>query len=69
MKHCGHALALYHVAADEAGKVASDAEKGVVSPGSLRQAFLDSLHSLSEIEVHEMAQIFAHSEGIKSTLK
>lgn len=69
VKHCGHALALYYVAGDEAGAAAtSKSEKCLVSPGTLRESFLDALHYLDEMQVHQKVQICAHTEGLKACL-
>lgn len=66
MKHCGRALGFFYVAAEEAGSIASQSEKGLVSPGTLRAQFLDALHYLDEREVRVKANIFTHTEGLKS---
>ena len=57
---CGHALSLYHVAAEEAAaKVSSNEE--MISPGSLRVAFIDMLHKLDEATVRSKAQTVFHN--------
>jgi hydroxyethylthiazole kinase-like sugar kinase family protein len=65
--HCGHALSLYHVAVEEAGCAASASTgKEAVPPGSLRQMFIDSLHSLSQEDVQLKAYMKTHTQGIVS---
>lgn len=67
VRHCAHALALFYVAAEEAGsKAAATSEKGLVSPGTLRQFFLDALHYLEETEVRRKVNIHMHTEGLKN---
>ncbi|XP_064399991.1 uncharacterized protein LOC135346330 isoform X2 [Halichondria panicea] len=66
LKHCVHALALYYVAAEEGAACASTSEKGVISPGTLRTNFIDALHYMQESEVNAKAEVFAHTEGIKT---
>lgn len=57
---CGHALSLYHVAAEEAATVVSS-NKELVSPGSLKVEFIDMLHKLDEQTVRSKAQIVFHN--------
>lgn len=66
VRHCGHGLALYHVAVEEAGTNAVRIEKGVVSPGTLRQQFIDALHYLQEPDVRTKALMKIHTQGIVS---
>ncbi len=62
--HCGHGLGLYHVAVEEAGAAASQSEKGLISPGILRQVFIDALHYLDERDVRSKALLKIHTQGI-----
>lgn len=66
VEHCGRALSLFYVAASEAGSAATRGENGLVSPGTLRQTFIDILHSLTPEDVKRLSQIVAHSEGLKT---
>lgn len=58
---CGHALSLYHVAAEDAADLVSSANKGMVHPGSLKVAFIDALNKLDEIQVQLKAQTVFHN--------
>lgn len=62
--HCAHALCLYHVAVEEAGAIASISEKGVISPGTLRQQFIDALHYLSAEDVYSKTVVKLHTQGL-----
>lgn len=65
LKHCSHALGLYYVAAEEAGAEATSISRGMVSPGALREKFIDALHYLDEPCVYQKALLNAHSEGVE----
>ncbi len=62
VKECGHALALYYVAGEEAAIETSNAE-GLIPPGTLRRNLIDALHYLDEPAVRTKAQLFAHLAG------
>jgi len=63
VEHCGHALSLFYVAAQEAASEATKEE--LVSPGTLRQALTDWLHRLTAEEVKSKAKIVYHVGGLK----
>lgn len=60
LSHIGHALSLYHVAAEEAAILVSSKSE-VISPGSLRVKFIDMLHKLDEQTVRDNAQLVMHN--------
>lgn len=60
LQHCGHALSLFYVAAEEASIEASEGSGGV-SPGTLRWQLIDQLHAVDEAIVHRKAEIVIHN--------
>ena len=58
LDHCGHALSLFCVAAQEASTIASN-EAGI-NPGKLRVELIGMLSSLDETIVHQKAAIVTH---------
>lgn len=60
LQHCGHALSLFHVAAEEAGIAATEGSSGI-TPGKLRVEFIDCLHCLDVVEVKQKAIILVHN--------
>ena len=53
------------MAAEEAGAEATSISRGMVSPGALREKFIDALHYLDEPFVYQKALLNAHSEGVE----
>ena len=60
LQHCGHALSLFYVAAEEAGVATSEISGGVICPGTLRSHLLDQLNMLDERGVRVKAEIVTH---------
>ena len=61
LNHCGHALSLYHVAAEKATLLSTDGSTGVIAPGSLRWHLINHLYILDEPTVREQAEIVIHN--------
>ena len=52
------------MAAEEGAASATQvSDHGLVSPGTLREKFINALHCLDEPTVHAKAVVYAHMEG------
>ncbi len=62
LNHCYHALALYHVAAEDAS-IEATLHQEFPPPGTLRVCFIDRLQQLSELLLRLKSLVVKHNEA------